>query len=125
MKNLCFASLTAVAVGMVGGCTSPSTGIEGGKQAVVLQNFTMFDGTGAAPVENQALVIVDDRIVWVGPSTELDAPDGATVEDLNGQFVMPGLIDNHVHLGLDEGQENYSVESIEKQLKLYSCLVLV
>jgi imidazolonepropionase-like amidohydrolase len=120
MKNMYFAALAAIAIGTVGGCTSPSAVTEDGARTVVLQNFTMFDGTGAGPVENQSLIMVGDRIEWVGPSADVQVPAGAVVHDLTGQFVMPGIIDNHVHLGLDEGPDNYSVETIEKQLKLYA-----
>ncbi len=122
IKSIGLVALAAVAA--TSGCAGPSAGTQaasaGGEPAVVLQHFTMIDGTGAPPVEDAALVITAGRITWVGAWSNLEAPAGAVVEDLKGQFVMPGLIDNHVHLGLDEGQENYSVDTIEKQLKLYA-----
>ena len=93
-------------------------------ETTVLRHFTLFDGTGHAPVPDSALVMEDGRIRWVGPSARLKVPAGARVEDLAGKFVMPGIIDNHVHLGLVDGivqdLKYYSRESVEKQLHLYA-----
>jgi len=93
-------------------------------ETVVLRHVTLFDGTGRAPVADSALVIEDGRVRWVGRSAQLKVPAGAKVEDLPGKFVMPGIIDNHVHLGLVDGitqdLKYYSRESVEKQLHLYA-----
>src|SRR3989475_5676482 len=42
------------------------------------------------------VLIQDGRIAAVGPG--LGAPDGATVRDVRGTVVAPGLVDVHVHL---------------------------
>src|SRR4051812_3970164 len=86
----------------------------------VLTDFTLIDGTGRGPVADQALVITDGRLRWVGPASKLKAPAGASVENLKGKYVLPGLIDNHVHLGLVNGitqdLKYQTPENIEKQL---------
>ena len=91
---------------------------------LVLRYFTLFDGTGAAPVRDAALVMTNGRISWVGASADLRIPDGATVEDLTGKFVMPGIIDSHVHLGrmkgLEQDSKYYTVDNIRSQLRLYA-----
>lgn len=94
-------------------------------QTVVLDHFTLIDGTGRAPVADQALVIRDGRIVWVGPSKAKKKQPGATVTDLTGKFLMPGIIDSHVHLGLVNGIDQnftkyYDRANIERQLRIYS-----
>ena len=94
-------------------------------ETVVLKNFTLFDGTGKAPVENQALIMVDGRISWVGPTAKLKAPRSATSHDLSGKFVMPGIIDSHVHLGLVNGIDQnftkyYNRKDVEEQLRIYA-----
>lgn len=91
---------------------------------VALRHFTMIDGTGAPPVRDAALIMTDGRISWVGTSARLKLPKGATVEDLTGQFVMPGIIDNHVHIGqthgLDQKAAYYTADNIRAQLRLYA-----
>jgi len=90
----------------------------------VLRDFTLIDGTGRAPVAGSALIFDDGRISWVGPASKLKIPSGATVVNLTGKFVVPGLIDNHVHLGLvhDLAQDLkfYSRDLVEQQLRIYA-----
>ncbi len=87
-------------------------------------HFTLIDGTGRAPVRDAALIVRDGKISWVGPAARLKVPKGVKVDDLAGKFVMPGLIDNHVHLGLVDGiaqdLKYYTPESVERQLRLYA-----
>ncbi|GFE80109.1 organophopsphate acid anhydrase [Steroidobacter agaridevorans] len=90
----------------------------------VLTNFTLIDGTGRAPTPGSALIVENGRISWVGTQQSLKLPSGATVVDLAGKFVTPGLIDNHVHVGLvhDLTQDInfYSRELVEQQLRIYA-----
>ena len=72
-------------------------------KTVILSHFTLIDGTGRAPVRDSALIIRNGRIDWVGPAARLKAPKGVKIQNLAGKFVMPGLIDSHVHLGLVDG----------------------
>src|SRR6516162_9670411 len=62
--------------------------------------------TGSEIWSNAAILMLDDRIAWVGPSSELprslpgvvnDIVDVDHVENLNGGLVTPGLIDAHTH----------------------------
>ena len=94
-------------------------------QVTVLKNFTLIDGTGHAPEANYALIIGEDgRISWVGPVGELQAPAGAKTVDLTGKYLLPGLIDGHVHLALTQNQVQnakfYTKANIEKDLKTYA-----
>src|SRR5690606_18825766 len=71
-----------------------------------------------------AMVVTDGRISWIGPASELDAPQGAETIDLGGKYVMPGIIDLHVHLGnvedLVQDKKFFTRESVEKELKTYA-----
>ena len=69
-----------------------------GAQAKVLaiRGVTLVDGTGRAPVAGVTVVIEGNRIRDVG--TTVQAPAGATVIDGSGKFLIPGLIDAHIHL---------------------------
>ena len=93
-------------------------------ETIVLDGFTLIDGTGRPPVANAALIISDGRVQWVGPLTQLKAPAGAAVTHLAGKFVMPGIINLHGHLGntidLSQDAKNFTRENVEKQLRLYA-----
>jgi imidazolonepropionase-like amidohydrolase len=52
----------------------------------------------AAALERDATVILrGDRIEYAGSAAAAKVPDGATVIDGRGTFVIPGLVDSHVH----------------------------
>ncbi|KQW24247.1 imidazolonepropionase [Rhizobium sp. Root274] len=54
---------------------------------------------GLGVVENGAILVVDDRIVWVGEANAMPSDaESDIVEDLGGRWVTPGLIDCHTHL---------------------------
>ena len=93
-------------------------------EVTVLENFTLIDGTGRAPVPASALVMDDGRISWVGPVAQLKIPAGARVVDDSGKYVMPGLIDNHVHIGITKDQKEdinfYTRANVENDLKTYA-----
>lgn len=69
----------------------------------ILRGAYLIDGTGADPRPDATLVIDGARITEVGSGTGARAPGGATVVDVTGQTVMPGLFDCHVHLEMDAG----------------------
>jgi hypothetical protein len=69
-----------------------------GSGSVVLADVTVIDGTGAPPQPRMDLVIEGGRITAVFPAGSRPLPAGARVLDVAGAYVMPGLIDAHVHL---------------------------
>jgi imidazolonepropionase-like amidohydrolase len=65
----------------------------------VISGCTLIDGTGRDPLPDAALHIRDDRIVWAGPLADLPAEARqASQVDAAGKWVIPGLIDAHVHI---------------------------
>jgi imidazolonepropionase-like amidohydrolase len=46
------------------------------------------------------LVVQDGKIAAVGPSDKVQVPEGATVHDVAGRTIIPGLVDTHSHLGV-------------------------
>jgi imidazolonepropionase-like amidohydrolase len=69
---------------------------------IVLRGATLIDGTGADPRRDSTLVMDGDQITAVGNGGAAP-PGGASVVDIGGRTVMPGLFDCHVHLELDAG----------------------
>jgi imidazolonepropionase-like amidohydrolase len=66
--------------------------------AIALKNVRVIDGTGAAAVEDQTIVIVDGKIQSVAPSSSASVPANAQVLDLKGYTVLPGLVGMHDHM---------------------------
>ena len=64
---------------------------------IALTHVRVIDGTGAAPKEDETLVIEHSRIAAVQPSSA-PLPSGARVIDLKGSSVLPGLVGMHDHL---------------------------
>jgi len=65
-------------------------------QVVAIRAGRMFDSRSGNMLTNQVVLIRGDRITDVGPAAQI--PAGATVIDLSGATVMPGMIDAHVHV---------------------------
>ena len=81
------------------GCTGGAERSSGAQPAMLLlDNVTIIDGTGAGPVANRSILIEGDRIAAIYASGSRPAPPGTRILELAGRFVLPGLIDGHVHL---------------------------
>ena len=66
-------------------------------QVTALTHATVIDGTGAAPRNDFTVVMENGRIREM--TTALPVPPNATVVDLAGKFVVPGIINAHGHVG--------------------------
>lgn len=58
---------------------------------------TAFLGDALTPVHGATIVVRGDRIVAAGPAASVSIPHGAKRINLAGKFIIPGLIDSHVH----------------------------
>jgi len=80
---------------------------EGPFERLIIRGATLIDGSGAPARGPVDIVIEGNRIVEVqgvgaplSPIDEDARPGGATREiDASGSFVMPGFVNNHVHVG--------------------------
>jgi imidazolonepropionase-like amidohydrolase len=68
--------------------------------AYVIRAAHMIDGRSDAIQNDVAVVVVGDRIVAVGPRSQIASriPAGAQTIDLGSATILPGLIDNHTHV---------------------------
>ena len=58
---------------------------------------TLIDGTGAVPVPDAVVLVEDGRITAAGPAASIPIPASAERVDLSGRWLLPGLIDAHIH----------------------------
>jgi imidazolonepropionase-like amidohydrolase len=63
----------------------------------VFRGATLVDGTGADPIDDAVIVVRADRIEAVGRAGDIDLPEAAIDEQLDGMWIIPGLVDAHVH----------------------------
>lgn len=54
------------------------------------------------PIENGVVLVRDSVIEAVGSADDVRVPDGATVIDAAGKWVLPGFIESHGHVGIHE-----------------------
>ena len=66
--------------------------------SLLLTHLTLIDGTGMSAKPDMTIAIEGEHIAAIYPDGSRAAPKGARVEDLSGRYVIPGLIDAHVHL---------------------------
>ncbi|MEE8177863.1 MAG: amidohydrolase family protein, partial [Acidobacteriota bacterium] len=64
---------------------------------LVIEGGTLIDGTGGEPIRDALIVIRGNRIETVSRKGQANYPAGARVVRADGKFIIPGLIDSHVH----------------------------
>ena len=82
---------------------------------LLLTNASLATMDGDRPyglIEDGALAITDGKIAWMGPSGTAPAGGAASVRDLGGKVVTPGLVDPHTHIVYgEEGLLDFEVLS--------------
>ena len=69
----------------------------------IIKNVKVYTSDRDRPLAS-ALAVKDGRFVYVGDEAGLSAYEGP-VTDLGGGFIMPGIIDSHVHVALGAAYE--------------------
>ncbi|MEV0576110.1 imidazolonepropionase [Streptomyces sp. NPDC050392] len=64
--------------------------------ALVTNDPSLGDGSPLGLIQDAAVVIEGDRVVWTGESSKAPATDNAV--DAGGRAVIPGFVDSHSHL---------------------------
>jgi len=92
MKTNLLATAALLAVGM----SQPAAA-----QLVALTGGNVVDLDGKAAIRDAVVIVDGDRIRAIGPAASTPVPDGATIVPLAGKWLIPGLMNMHVHLGLN------------------------
>ena len=87
--------------------------------AILVRGGTIHTAAGA-PITNGSVLIRDGKIVAVG--TNVSAPAGARIIDATGKTVIPGMIDNHSHIGAKSTDLNDSPMLIGPQHRFLDAL---
>ena len=61
---------------------------------------TVVDLDGNAPIQNAVILVEGERIAAIGKAADVKIPDDAEIIDAKGAWLIPGLMNMHVHLGL-------------------------
>ena len=89
---------------------------------IELTNLILMDGTGREPASDSTVIVRGDKIIYAGLTK--DRPtfnEEAITLDLRGKYLLPGLIDCHVHLsGSSEVDSQFKVDDGSMTLKILS-----
>lgn len=69
-----------------------------GPAPLVIRGAAVFDGEQRKFLPDQTVVIRGGRVERMGPVRSVEAPLNSRIVDARGKFILPGLIDAHVHL---------------------------
>ena len=115
------AVLSAGASGSAGGQNQQGAarGASPAATLIVLRGGTVHTAVGA-PIRNATIVIRDGKIVDVG--ADVATPAGAQIVDVTGKEIIPGMIDNHSHIGADPSDLNEQAVSFGPQHRMVDAL---
>lgn len=105
MKNVVFVSLGAALL------ASTSVAAQTNDVVTVIHAGKLLDKPGNPPRGPSTLIIRNGKIAQL-LSGHQPGPAGATLIDLKDKFVLPGLIDSHVHLDSDAGGNAALIEAV-------------
>jgi len=89
-------------------------GVAQSPQAIVIRGATVIDGTGGPPIPRATVVIEGNRIRTV-TTQNTTPPAGARVIDATGKYLIPGLMDVHVHLRGGGGRRSSEPVTAEQE----------
>ncbi len=81
----------------------------------IIKNVYLIDGNGNEPMLN-SIKISNGTITQIAKFDELSATKNTIIIDGSGKYLIPGLIDSHIHLMMG-GDENGQKELLSKMLK--------
>jgi enamidase len=97
----------AAAIAQAPNPNAPANFIKVQAPVIALTHARVIDGTGAPARADQTIVIRDGNIAELGDASAVAPPAGASLVDLSGRTVIPGLVMMHEHLYYTTGPGVY------------------
>lgn len=88
----------------VSGCDDP---LRSAPPRLALTGATVIDGTGSPEKRGHTILIENGRIAAVEPDGTVQIPDNTETLDLTGSWIVPGLVDTHVHMPARAQQDRF------------------
>ncbi len=85
-----------IGAGVVAGC-AVLTSMSLPDGPVAITGVTVIDVEAGRPIEQQTVVVDGETIAAVGSTSDVSIPEGAMVVSGEGRYLIPGLMDSHVH----------------------------
>ena len=83
----------------------------------VLKGATLIDGTDRDPLTHSVLIFDETKIVNIGTEEAIPIPDNSKVYDVSGLFIIPGLIDCHIHMDLHGMADTFQENLVKDKLR--------
>jgi len=98
--------LAALGVAMIAALSAASTAQQpaAAQDTVIQAGRLLADPANGRVLNEQSILVRGGRIVSI--TAGYSAPGGATIVNLRDSFVLPGLIDSHVHLTSEQGPDS-------------------
>ena len=97
MKTLSLFSLLALTGLSACNALVPAPGNTASASLYAITNVTIVDVEKGTLIPGQTVLVVNDRIDKIGPQAKVKIPQDATIIEGQGLYLMPGLVDAHVH----------------------------
>ena len=76
---------------------------------VVYKGFNLIDGTGKEPVKDSYMMVEGEKIIKIGKTSDLSENSNFKTIDLSGKYIMPGLINSHVHITMEPVGNSFEI----------------
>ena len=87
-------------------CPGPTSSNNNVTGTFAITNGFLIDGSGSYPIPNSIVIVQDGLIQSVGTISSLDIPSGVDIIDLEGSYILTGLMNTLVHSGYVENNLN-------------------
>jgi imidazolonepropionase-like amidohydrolase len=88
------------------------------QQKKLFTHITLINGSNPKPIKDACLLVSDHRIEFAGKRDELETiPPGCETIDCQGQYMIPGLIDCHIHLDLHGFADTFQENLVEDKFR--------
>jgi len=79
---------------------------------IAIRNVTVISMDDSGVLDDHTVVVEDGRITQVAPDSRVAIPDGAQVIDGKGKYLIPGLVDMHVHVNWEDSLLQFLVHGV-------------